>query len=279
MKKKMLFKESPFYHCIRRQKIKICKILKGNEPSVANSLKVRSDDVFLVSYPRSGNTWMRFVLGSLIHNTDVNFDNMEIYFPDIYRNTHVQLESLRGPRYLKSHEPYDKRYPKVIYIFRDPRDIAISYFYWMLKFNKYEGEIDGFLDMFFDPDGISYGRWDDHYESWIDNSDKVNRGVLFLRYEELIDNTIDNIKTILNFININIDNDVIHNVVKRNSFSGMKNKENYASDQNPLFKATNKEIPFVREGTTGQWKSDLSDIHLERFRREFGPTMKQIGYI
>lgn len=275
----MFAMRSSLYHYIRRQKIRIYKILKGNEPSVGNSLKVRSDDVFLVSYPRSGNTWMRFVLGSLIHNVDVNFDNMEEYFPDIYRNTYSQLESLKNPRYLKSHEPYDKRYPKVVYIVRDPRDVAISYFYWMLKFNKYEGEIDGFLDMFFDPDGISYGRWDDHYESWIENSDKVNRGVLFLRYEELIDNTIDNIKTILNFININIDNDVIHNVVKRNSFSGMKNKENYASDQNPLFKATNKEISFVRKGTTRQWKAELSDIQFERFRREFGPTMKQIGYI
>lgn len=275
----MFAMRSSLYHYIRRQKIRIYKMSDKNGQYFGKSLRVRNDDVFLVSYPRSGNTWMRFVLGSLIHNVDVNFDNMEEYFPDIYRNTYFQLESLKGPRYLKSHEPYDKRYPKVVYIVRDPRDVAISYFYWMLKFNKYEGEINGFLDMFFDPDGISYGRWDDHYESWIENSDKVNRGVLFLRYEELIDNTIDNIKTILNFININIDNDVIHNVVKRNSFSGMKNKENYASDQNPLFKATNKEIPFVRKGTTGQWKSDLSDIHLERFRREFGPTMKQIGYI
>ena len=268
-----------FYHWIRRQKIRIYKILKGNDPSVGSSLKVRSDDVFLVSYPRSGNTWMRFILGSLIHNVDVNFDNMERYFPDIYRNTCSQLESLKNPRYLKSHEPYDNRYQKVIYIVRDPRDVAISYFYWMLKFNKYKGEINGFLDLFFDPDGISYGRWDDHYKGWIKNANKVNRGVLFLRYEDLLDNTIDNIKTILNFININIDNDVIHNAVKSSTFSEMKNKENCASAQNPLFKATNKEIPFVRKGKIEQWKSELSDIHLERFRREFSPTMKQIGYI
>ena len=267
------------YYFIRRQKIRIHEILKGTRVSIGKSLSVRNNDIFLVSYPRSGNTWMRFVLGSLIHNVDVNFDNMERYFPDIYRNTCSQLESLKNPRYLKSHEPYDNRYHKVIYIVRDPRDVAISYYYWMLKFNKFEGEFDGFLDLFFGPNGISYGRWDDHYRSWRENSDKVNRGVLFLRYEDLIDNAIDNIKTILGFININIDNDVIHTVVKSNSFSGMKNKENYASDQNPLFKATNKEIPFVRKGKIEQWKSELSDIHLERFRREFSPTMKQIGYI
>lgn len=275
----MFATRSSLYHYIRRQKIRIYKILKGNEPSVGNSLKVRSDDVFLVSYPRSGNTWMRFVLGSLIHDVDVNFDNMEEYFPDIYRNTYSQLERLKTLRYLKSHEPYDKRYPKVVYIVRDPRDVAISYFYWMLKFNKFAGELDGFLDLFFDLNGISYGRWDDHYRSWRENNDKVNRGVLFLKYEDLIDNTIDSIKTILSFININIDNDVIHAVVKSNSFSEMKNKENYASDQNTLFKATNKQIPFVRKGKIEQWKSELNDIHIERFRREFGPTMKQIGYI
>ncbi len=267
------------YHLIRRQKIRIYEILTGNKRRIRNSLKVRKDDVFLVSYPRSGNTWMRFVLGSLIYNVDVNFDNMEIYFPDIYRNTHSQVERLESPRYLKSHEPYDKRYPKVIYIVRDPRDVAISYFYWMLKLNKYEGAMDDFLDIFFNPDRMSYGRWDDHYKSWIENSDKIPRGFLFVRYEDLIHNTADNIRKILNFIHVDVDDVVIQNVIENNRITEMKNKENTVSDQNPLFKATNKEIPFVRKGTIGQWDYELSDVHLARFRREFGTAMKLAGYM
>ena len=47
----------------------------------------------------------------------------------------------------------------------------------------------------------------------------------------------------------------------------------------PHAKTTNKKIPFVREGKIEQWKSELSDIYLERFKREFGPTMKKSGYI
>lgn len=275
----MFATRSSLYHYIRRQKIRIYNILKGNEPSVGNSLKVRNGDIFLVSYPRSGNTWMRFVLGSLIHDVDVNFDNMEEYFPDIYRNTYSQLENLKNPKYLKSHEPYDKRYPKVVYIVRDPRDVAISYYYWMLKFNKFKGTFDGFLDVFFDPDSISYGRWDVHYKSWIKNANKINQKILFLKYEDLVVNTVDNVKTILNFININIDDDDIQSVINSNNLLGMKKKENCASDQNPLFKSTNKKIPFLRKGKVGQWNSELTDIHLERFRREFGSTMKLIGYI
>ena len=101
-------------------------------------LKVYPDDVFIVSYPRSGNTWMRFLVGELVFQKEIDFHNLRELIPDIYIYgcTHSFLESLNRPRYIKSHEPYDPRYPKVIYLVRDPRDVAISYYNWLLKFKK-----------------------------------------------------------------------------------------------------------------------------------------------
>lgn len=52
-----------------------------------HQLKIREDDVFITSYPRSGNTWIRFLLGALIFNEKVNWDSMEEDIPDIYRNS------------------------------------------------------------------------------------------------------------------------------------------------------------------------------------------------
>lgn len=275
----MLAMRSSLYHYIRRQKIRIYKTLKGNEPSVGNSLKIRGEDVFLVSYPRSGNTWVRFVLGSLIHDVDVDFDNMEKYFPDIYRNTYSQLESIGNPRYLKSHESYDKRYPKVIYIVRDPRDVAISYYYWMLKFNKFKGDIDGFLDIFFNPKGIAYGSWDKHVEGWITKSYVTTHGFLLLKYEDLLVDAFNNFKKILIFLDIDVDDNKIKQVVRNNDFSGMKNKEVNTSDNNSLFKSTSKAIPFIREGKKQQWRTMFDTNQNKRFIREFEVTMKKTGYL
>ena len=48
---------------------------------------VFDDDIFITSYPKSGNTWLRFLIGYLVHgNTFTGFNNIEEKIPDIYVN-------------------------------------------------------------------------------------------------------------------------------------------------------------------------------------------------
>ena len=97
------------------------------------------DDVFIVSYPRSGNTWTRFLIANLIYPEEaITFANMEWKIPDVYKNTRRQLLRTPRPRILKSHEYFDPRYKKVIYIVRDPRDVALSYYHFARKYRKVE---------------------------------------------------------------------------------------------------------------------------------------------
>src|SRR6266511_1501639 len=63
-----------------------------------------SDDIMLVSYPRSGNTWLRFLIGNLISREPVRFANIERIIPDIYHHSDRELRKLPRPRFLKSHE-------------------------------------------------------------------------------------------------------------------------------------------------------------------------------
>lgn len=49
-------------------------------------ITVYSDDLFLVSYPKSGNTWMRFLVGNLLNPEEPEtFAKMESRTPDIYK--------------------------------------------------------------------------------------------------------------------------------------------------------------------------------------------------
>src|ERR671925_279845 len=102
------------------------RILLGRR-NAGRNLTVFPDDVFLVSYPRSGNTWTRFLIANLIYPSEpVNFANIESRVPEIYLWRDRDLRKLSRPRILKSHEYFDPRYKKTIYIARDPRDVAVS---------------------------------------------------------------------------------------------------------------------------------------------------------
>ncbi len=100
-------------------------------------LTVFPDDVFLVSYPRSGNTWTRFLIGNLLDQEDpITFANIESRIPEIYFFPDKVLRRLPRPRILKSHEYFDHRYKRVVYIVRDPRDVATSMYHYSRELGR-----------------------------------------------------------------------------------------------------------------------------------------------
>src|SRR5271154_483438 len=75
------------------------------------------DDVFLVSYPKSGNTWIRFLLANLIFpEQPATFANIHRLVPDPTDSAKRDFDRLPRPRIIKSHDCYDPRYPRVIYV-------------------------------------------------------------------------------------------------------------------------------------------------------------------
>src|SRR5215469_11705139 len=113
--------------------VQVGRVLTGRQIA-GRGATVYPDDVFLVSYPRSGNTWTRFLLGNLIdQKIPVSFSNIESRIPEIYFNPDRFLRQLPRPRMLKSHECFQPHYPHVIYIVRDPRDVAISFYHHTVK--------------------------------------------------------------------------------------------------------------------------------------------------
>src|SRR5438270_7963003 len=96
----------------------VVKYMLGTDLAGRN-FAVRPDDTMIVSYPRSGNTWTRFLVANLLHpSEDVTFDNIEKLIPDTSSISSRALKRIPSPRYIKTHEYFDHRYPKIIYIVR-----------------------------------------------------------------------------------------------------------------------------------------------------------------
>src|SRR6202161_2767232 len=146
------------------------KVLTGKHLAGRN-LTVFDDDVFIVSYPRSGNTWTRFLIGNLLRlDEPATFSNIESRVAEIYFNPDHELRKLPRPRLLKSHEPFQPRYPRVIYIVRDPRDVAVSFYHHNVKTGNIADDypmrdfIPRFINAEFD---TKWGSWSDHVRSWL----------------------------------------------------------------------------------------------------------------
>ena len=76
---------------LRAAKTALYTLLKLNPPR--REVIVFDDDVFVLSYPRSGNTWLRILLANLLSNRgDVGFANIEKIIPDIYQNSALRLQ-------------------------------------------------------------------------------------------------------------------------------------------------------------------------------------------
>src|SRR5271170_1224418 len=162
------------------------------QQAAARGLTVFPDDTFLVSFPRSGNTWTRFLVCNLMNPDDpVNFAQLESRIPEIYFVTDWKLRSFPRPRVIKSHECFDPRYKRIIYIVRDPRDVFISYYEFQLKRRvisddcSLEEFLPRFMESEFEP---KTGSWRDHVVSWTATRGG-QKSFLLLRYEDLLADT------------------------------------------------------------------------------------------
>jgi Sulfotransferase domain len=236
---------------------------------------LRKNDVLLASYPRSGNTWLRFLLYELVRGSAADFLTVTGGIPDIGKEAGVPLVE-EGGRLLKTHEAYRPNYGKAIYLVRDPRDVVISEFEYQRFQDVFPGTFEEFLLAFLAGRVNGYGAWHRHVDRWLDAAESNRVLLLLVKYEDLKKATEATLHAILGFLGVARDDDALRRAVFNNSIERMREKEDLVRDTH--FRGSRRDQRFVRMGETGGWKSVLSDEHARRIQAEMGPTMARVGY-
>ncbi len=115
--------------------------------------------------------WTRFLVAHLVQpNTEIGLSNIEQLVPDTTTYSNRALKRTPRPRYIKSHNYFDHRYRKVLYIVRDPRDLVLSYYHFQHKCLQIDDNypLERFVDNFVRDDVGSnrYGSWFENVSSW-----------------------------------------------------------------------------------------------------------------
>ena len=262
------------------------RVLTGRQLA-GRGVTVYPDDVFLVSYPRSGNTWTRFLLGNLLYpDAPVTFSNIETRIPEIYFNRDRMLRALPRPRMLKSHESFQPHYPHVIYIVRDPRDVAISFYHHNVKARNIQDDypMTSFVPRFiageFDQ---KFGSWRDNVLSWVSLRGE-NPNFMMLRYEEMKRDTGAALLQVVAFLEhcsfrkIDSRPEALQRAIGLSSPERMRTLEKEEAASWVLTKSTRSDKPFVRTAKAGGWKSQLAPESVEAIESAWGELMQSLGY-
>ena len=243
------------------------------------NIEPKRGDCWLVSYPRSGNTWLRFIVGNLIYGKrEISFKTIDDLIPDIYARNSRRIERQKPPRVFKSHEPYNNLYEKVVYLVRNPFAVCNSYFRYLLKTGAYENEedFDPYFNKFLKGELDDFGSWKENVASWI-YARKNNRNFLFLNYDLMRENPIGEVGRLAKFLGIKSDRRHLDEVIQLCSMDRLKKLEDSQWKSWSSTAGTRRDLRFIdsSENLKGNYLSESQKMGL---RTEFDPVMAELGY-
>ena len=279
--------------------------------------------IWIASYPKSGNTWVRSFLGTYLYSSDGQFNHNLMYkiheFPDsqilkkymdiknfhnlaevskhwikvqsfingfdlynyskddhIFLKTHSSMCKINGNNFTSEENTI-----AVIHVVRDPRNVILS------MSNHFGTSQEENFKNITNERYIIYskvnhqiipamfiGSWNFHYLSW-KNFNSINK--VIIRYEDLINNTEDTFKKIINFLSkltkIKYNEEKLVHSVNSTQFKKLqKYEEKYG------FRMGQKN-KFFHLGKENNWKN-LLDLEIEKkIREKYQKEMKELGYI
>lgn len=226
--------------------------------------------VIVASYPRSGNTWARFVIANtLLLNAgideEVTFQNLNDIVPE-FRHNRQGRRNYPIPGFYKTHLPYIKAYEphRKIVIVRNPINAIVScHKYVTENLGKFRGSVDEFARSwrFGAPAWLFFHRkWEGHVTKYI-------------RFEELRENSVSGFEGF--FDGMEVRTDVIAEAVKR---SGKDRMRSLQRDKGDPFLA-NKDFRFVGDARVKSESISFSPETYAYVRNLLEPIARNFGYV
>ena len=246
-------------------------------------LNVYPDDLFIVGYPKSGNTWLDFLIACLRAEKPeaVDFGSVETLVADIYVNDPRALHKLAKPRFLKSHEPYDARYPRVVYIVRDPRAVAVSYYHHLLGIGQISTDfsLEEFVPDFIKGSYDNFGSWHAHVRGWMRAQEQSPNRVMIVRYEDLKASTQLTLSNIASHLHLDPSPERIQAAISWSSPENMRRLELEGRKLGHSGLENFKEGSFFIRKTSSQgWKQELNTALAAQIEETWADAMRELGY-
>ena len=253
---------------------------------LSRTLQTRPGDICYVSYPRSGSTWLSYILFLIVEQGKIPTDKIlrgdSIHWVTSswpYPRSRDELDALPSPRIFKNHMPYHMALGEnpannpcqYIYIVRNPKDVVVSYYHFesgQAWTGGYSGPWEHWFKMFLEGK-LQRGDWFNHVLSWWEHRNADN--ILFLKYEDLRKAFDVELRKIANFLGYPLSPELAQQIADQTAFKNMKH--NKFSNMNEAFDPES----FFRKGVIGSWKDQFTVAQNEQFDALYAERMKDSG--
>lgn len=222
------------------------------------NFEIRSDDIWIVGFPKTGTTWIHNIVLRLANNLNLSVPSIKSsenmlelplfgdkqdaneYLSKFLKdgeNAFDEYKNMPSPRILRTHFPafllphnFWTIKPKTIYIARNPKDAIVSYYYMMRNdWAQYRESIEKMCEAFMENE-LPFTPFFDHIFSYWQLRHFDN--VLFLTYEDLLSDVFGGVKKISEFLGYSYSDQQLTPLTDYVSFDNLKkqNLENVPAD-------------------------------------------------
>tara|TARA_X000000368_G_scaffold75929_1_gene56328 strand:- start:36 stop:749 length:714 start_codon:yes stop_codon:yes gene_type:complete len=168
----------------------------------------------------------------------------------------------------------------VIYIIRDPRNVALSY---ARHLQISQEETVKFMTKGKANEMFLMGNWSENFISWkqFSNYNKY----LLIKYEDLVSKREETFLKILQFIfrlrnmNFTLDTNKMETVLRNTTFENLKNLEKEKGFRESIKSDDGKQIPFFDKGKSRDWSKTLEKDLSSKIEKSFNKEMIELGYL
>jgi len=245
---------------------------------------VKDNDVFVVTFPRSGTTWTEQMVHLLVHNGEQGEQRLTDAVPWLETLPHRSsdmtefLKTMPQRRLFTSHLPYPlmpsakNTTAKFVYVARNPKDVATSFYFHDQSKGGYDGTWEEHFQLFLDG-GLTFGSYFDHVLPWWEASQR-DKNILFLKYEDMKNDHAGNVAKIASFLDLQADTHLIDQVVALSSFKSMSSGESTNFNWIPQREG----VPtHFRKGDIGDWRNQFTEEQSQHLDAIFMEKMKDTG--
>ncbi|QGX98802.1 sulfotransferase domain-containing protein [Roseovarius faecimaris] len=270
--------------------------------------------IWLASYPKSGNTWMRIFLANYLMNTKEPMPINQVHrfgMGDTIAKTYhmvagrqidvndpAQILTLRDKvlrgivannadvNFVKTHnirrdafgvQLIPEQYTRSsIYILRNPLDMVLSYARHHDLSVEQAVHAIGHSDNATSGDAMAVATFLGSWSEHVNSwTARASYPQLTIRYEDLLAEPEENFANVLNHIGIPVDEERLKRAIKHASFKEVKKQEK----KHGFIEKSAAAESFFTSGKAGSWKSELAPELAEQIKKDHRATMKRYGYL